>query len=232
MISKMLRRVLDVLSPRSCAMCGQRLPMATETLCINCNRALPRTDYVSEPYENELARHFWGKFKVEKAAAWFFYHPSTPSAEMIVDFKYRHQPLLAQELGYIAATEFNNYGFFEGIDMIVPVPLTKRRRRERGYNQTLEIAQGVSRMTGIEIADDVLRRTKFTVSQTHKNIHEKAQNVKGAFSLINPKKVAGRHVLLIDDVVTSGATLSECGIELAKAGNVSISIMTLGYTKS
>ena len=231
MISEMLRRILDVLSPRCCAMCGQRLPMGVDTICMSCNFTLPRTNYASDPYENDMAKQFCAKFKVERAAAWFYYRPKAKTSKMVHDLKYHNHPQLAQQVGYVAATEFADCGFFEGIDMIIPVPITKKRKRERGYNQCLEIARGVNQATGIPIADDVLQRSVFVKSQTYMSAKERIENVKDAFKLIAPDKIKDRHVLLIDDIVTTGSTLSECGYELAKADNVRISIMALGKTR-
>ena len=213
-------------------MCGQRLPMGVDTICMSCNFTLPRTNYASDPYENDMAKQFWAKFKVERAAAWFYYRPKAKTSKMVHDLKYHNHPQLAQQVGYVAATEFADCGFFEGIDMIIPVPITKKRKRERGYNQCLEIARGVNRATGIPIADDVLQRSVFVKSQTYMSAKERIENVKDAFKLIAPDKIKDRHVLLIDDIVTTGATVSACARELLKVDGVRISILAFGYSKS
>ena len=122
-------------------------------------------------------------------------------------------------------------GFFEGIDVIVPMPITKSRRRERGYNQSEEFARGIAELTEIPVATDVVERLSFGISQTKLNHWERRENVENVFHLINGESISNRHVLLVDDIMTTGSTIISCGSELLKAGNVKISILTIGYTK-
>jgi len=127
------------------------------------------------------------------------------------------------------ATELKAEGFFEGIDFIVPVPLTRGRCRERGYNQSLLIAKGIAHVTSIAIDEHILTRLHYNGSQTQQTIERRRENVKGAFQLHHPERVRGHHVLLIDDVITTGATMLACAKELARAGEVTISVLSLGY---
>ena len=120
----------------------------------------------------------------------------------------------------------------EGIDVLVPMPITRRRQWQRGYNQSMEIARGVSSVTGIPISRKAVRRIHFTQSQTEQHAWERLHNVENAFLLSKPDDIQGKHILLIDDIVTTGATTIACGRELAKAPDVRISILALGHTKS
>ena len=226
-----IKRLLDLLVPRHCACCGQRLSGNVVTLCSNCNRSLPRTYYLQTPLDNEMARHFWGKFPILRAASLFFYMPGSDTAALVKDMKYHNQPSLAQDMGYFLAEESLPTGFFEGVDLLVPVPLTKRRERQRGYNQSYELAVGIRRATGISIGRKVLRRVHFAESQTEKSGVQRTENVENAFVLDRPEEVRGRHILLVDDIVTTGATIAACGRELAKAGDVTVSVLSLCFTK-
>lgn len=225
-----LHRLLDTVSPRRCTMCGGRLGVTEEWLCTVCNRHLPRTGYSREPYGNAMARLLWGRIPVEKCAAWFFYKSHSESSHAIYMLKYGNRPDIGERLGAVAAADFAHDGFFDGIDLLIPLPLDKTRLKERGYNQSERIAKGVSSATGIPLGTEAVCRTSFKDSQTHKNLTDRQKNVEDAFSLNAPELVRNHHVLLIDDIITTGATVCACAKELMKAGGVSVSIMALGYS--
>ena len=134
-------------------------------------------------------------------------------------------------MGRMMAKELMKSGLFEDIDALVPVPLAKKRERERGYNQSLELAKGVSEVTGLPIANLVIRRTKFVGSQTKRGRWERNENVEHVFELVDDN-ISDQHLLLIDDVVTTGATVIACAKEMQKASNVKISVLALGFAKS
>ena len=224
-------RLLDLISPRQCASCGGRLTTTEQVICANCLLHLPRTNHAAQPYDNELAKRFWKLLPIEKAAAYFYYHSESDTSKMIYRFKYSSDPVIARHLGMLAAKEMQASGFFDGIDVMVPVPLTIRRRLLRGYNQSIEIAKGIRDVTNLPITKSVICRNVFKGSQTLLRGFERLNNVKDAFELTNGKSIEGKHVLIVDDVATTGATICACGEELAKANNIRISVMTLGFTK-
>ena len=232
MRTSFLTKLLDVISPRTCAICGERLSVNEQVLCATCHMHLPLTLYEQQALDNPMARLFWGHFPVERASALFFYEPQSPTSKMIYDMKYRSMPEIGEALGSIAARQFATAGFFEGIDALVPMPITRRRQWQRGYNQSMEIARGVKVVTGIPIFNKVVRRVSFHESQTAQHAWERLRNVDDAFRLVHPNHIAGKHILLIDDIVTTGATVTACGRELAKAPDVRISILSLGLTKA
>jgi len=149
---------------------------------------------------------------------------------VIYNLKYGGRPEQGRQMGMAAARELNGAGFFEGISMIVPVPLAKEKLARRGYNQSEEIARGVAAVTGLPVVTGVVERIRDTESQTRKTDLQRVENVEGAFRLTRPDRVAGRHVLIVDDVVTTGSTVCACGRELMRAGGVSVSVMSLGFT--
>ena len=225
-------RLLDLISPRLCVVCGHRLSVSEEILCTRCLLHLPRTGFHLNAYENEMAKLFWGQIPVERATAFFYYEAHADAANIIYELKYKNHPEIGEEVGRMFAKEIKPSGFFDGIDGIIAVPLAKKRQQQRGYNQSEEIAQGVSEITGLPILKKVVRRTVFEGSQTNKGRWERHDNVEHVFELIDAKAVSGRHLLLIDDVVTTGATCLACAKALCQAGDVRISILSLGFAKS
>ena len=226
------RRLLDLISPRLCVVCGNRLSVTEEVICGKCNFHLPRTDFYRNAYENEMAKLFWGQIPIERASALFYYEAHAETTRIIYTLKYRNHPEIGEVMGRFMAKELQNARFFDGIDGIVPIPLAKKRERQRGYNQSIEIARGVSEMTGLPIFDKVVRRTVFKGSQTNMGRWARNENVEKVFELIDPTAIHGKHLLVIDDVVTTGATIIACSKELVKANNIKISVLSLGFAKS
>ena len=224
--------LLDIISPRQCAICGERLSGSEQVICGACHLHLPLTHYELSPLDNPLARLFWGQFPVERAAALFFYEPQSDVSHMVYAMKYHGRREVAEGMGSIIAQRFGPADFFDGIDVLLPMPITRRRRWQRGYNQSHELARGISLVTGLPIADRVVKRVSFNQSQTTRHAWERLHGVDNAFRLVKPEAIANRHVLLIDDIVTTGATISSCARELAKAPGVRISILALGVTRS
>ena len=224
-------QLLDLLAPRLCVVCGRRLSLTEQVLCVSCNMHLPRTGFQLNAHDNVMAQLFWGIIPVERAAALFHYNAGASVSNIIYDLKYHDQPEIGREMGRFVAREFSETGFFDGIDVIVPIPLAKKRQRQRGYNQSLCIAKGISRVTGLPIYDKVVRRTMFVKSQTQMGHWERQENVEGVFELKDASALRGRHILLVDDVVTTGATMTACARELLKAGDIKISLLSLGFAK-
>lgn len=223
-----LERIINTIAPSRCAICGGRLTVGERLICATCNMRLDRTGYASEPYGNEMAKMFWGRFPIEKAAALFFYHPSTATARLIMSIKYYGHANYAFELGSMMAKELQPSGFFDGITAVVPVPLAANRERQRGYNQSREIAGGICSVLGLPLIDKAVRRRKYVASQTRLSRSERNDNVEGAFSLVRPGQLQGHHVLVVDDVATTGATVTALAREILKAGGVKVSVLTAG----
>ena len=225
-------RLLDLISPRVCVVCGGRLTVTEETLCSKCYLHLPRTDFGSDLYENVMAKLFWGQIQIEKATALFYYEPHAETANILYELKYKNHPEIGEVMGRMMARELQKNGLFDDIDAIVPVPLARKREHERGYNQSLMLAKGVSEVTGLPIYNKVVRRTKFVGSQTHRGRWERNENVADVFELMDGESIRGKHLLLIDDVVTTGATIIACAQEMQKASDVKIRVLALGFAKS
>lgn len=226
----MWRSLIDFIAPRACTICGQRLALTEERICNVCNWELPRTTFLRNFQNNRMAQNFWGLLPIERTYAWIEFRSGDKYANIIYDFKYHGNQHLGYWISKTAATEAAEKDFFSGIDIIVPVPLTRKRRRQRGFNQAEVIAKAIKELTNIGISTKTLRRIRFTGSQTHLDTLNRRDNVSGAFELIDGSAVKGKHVLLVDDITTTGATLNECGRVLVEAGAEKISVFTLGFT--
>jgi ComF family protein len=203
-----------------------------EVICSKCNFHLPRTGFHHNAYENEMARLFWAQIPIERATAFFYYESHAETANIIYELKYKNRPEIGTIIGRMFAKEIQPSGFFDGIDGIVPVPLAKKRLRQRGYNQSEEIAQGISEITGLPVIKNAVRRTVFEGSQTNKGRWERNKNVEHVFELTDSQVVSNKHLLIVDDVATTGATCIACAKALCQAGNVRISVLSLGFAKS
>ena len=225
-------RLLDLISPRACVVCGCRLSASEEIICGKCNLHLPRTGFQQDPYENIMAKMFWGQIPIERAAALIYYEPHAETANILYELKYKNHPEIGEMMGRLMARELQTGNFFESIDGIIPVPLAKKRERQRGYNQSHELAKGISEITGLPIYNKVVRRTVFEGSQTSLGRWERNENVEQVFELKDALTIQGKHLLIVDDVVTTGATVIACAKELCKAEGVRISVLSLGLAKS
>ena len=195
-------------------------------LCINCLLDLPRTHYEREP-NNLLMQHLMEWPEVIRATAYFYYYKEGKYSSLIHHLKYYDHPEVGTYLGRLAATELKASGFFDGIDLIISVPLSKKKQRQRGYNQCDYIARGISEITGIIICTDCIERSVNTDTQTAKGRIERWKNTEGIFRITNAETLKGKHILLLDDVATTGATLHACISTLLTVPGVRVSVFAL-----
>lgn len=224
---KWISDLLDLVFPRHCHVCGEILSSQEKDICLNCLYKLPR---IESTHLEELEKVFWGKFDTTRCTSYMYYRKESPYNRLFHSMKYDNKPEIGRRMAMMAADSIKSTGFFDGIDAIVPLPLSKKKRRQRGYNQCDYIADGLSMLTGIPVITDCVVRNKANESQTHKTRDERWQNVEGIFSLTKPELLEGKHVLLIDDILTTGATLSNCAIAIQQGCNCKISVFTLAYT--
>ena len=224
-------RLLNLISPDACVVCGARLGVEEEVLCTSCNLHLPRTFFAAHGIDNPMARRFWARIPIERAAALFYYEAGSEVSRIIHQLKYNNHPEIGEVMGRMAAEEFAAEDFFEGIDSIIPVPLAGKRKRQRGYNQSEALASGVAAVTGLPVIKNAVERVSFKESQTHKSLRERIENVEDAFRLTGKVSLQGCHVLIVDDIVTSGATICSCAKPMLSADGLRISVMSLGVVK-
>jgi len=182
---------------------------------------MPRTNYHLQ-VDNEVEQRFWGKVEIERATSYFFYTKGSDYRHILFKLKYHGYRELGEVMGRYMAKELLASGFFQGIDLIIPVPLHSKRKRARGYNQSEWIASGLSHATGIPMDLDSLKRVVASNTQTRKSVFERWENVKDVFQVACPENMQGKHILLVDDVLTTGATLLSCATILVDSSNVKI----------
>ncbi len=211
----LLSNLLDLLCPRTCPMCGGY----SNGICEECIRSLPRTEqaalrqnsteYVLAGAVNDFVRQM-KVMHLDKAAAFLHYEKDHPIQQAIHLMKYADQPMVGQQLGHLAAVDMQYADFFDGIDVIIPVPLHPKRMRERGYNQSEYIARGIREVTGIPIDTTHVTRTRNTPKQALQTGEERKHNVVDAFEVNHPEQLYGKHILVVDDLITTGETMRSC----------------------
>ncbi len=220
-----LYSILNLFYPRVCAACGETLLKDEETVCLKCRYTLPFTGYENHA-DNPLAQVFYGRVRFHAVTACFFFAKSGKVQHLIHELKYKNNPEAGIFLGQELGKTIKDAPLFQGIDYLIPVPLHPRREKQRGYNQSLLIAQGINEVTGIPIGDKYLIRAVYTTTQTKKSADERHKNVKDIFEVRFPEELEGKHVLLIDDVLTTGATLESCAHQLENIPGITISAAT------
>lgn len=225
---KYIRSLFSLFFPRTCLICGRSLAFSEDVMCMRCHFSLPVTNSHLNP-DSPVMRLFWGEKMVKRAASYFLYTKESPYRAIIRHLKYNGEKSIGVIMGKHFAKQLVETGFFDGSSLIIPVPIHPKRLKERGYNQSECIASGVSLATGIPVDTESLIRIEHNTSQTHRSANERWLNTKNAFALIHPERVAGKHIILVDDVLTTGSTLSACIHELQKASHVSVNILTLGF---
>lgn len=223
-----LADIVSILFPKSCHICRCRLADHERFICRQCVERLPRTLYHRVPL-NAMEQRFAGIVKFERATACFTYSRKSGIATLIHDFKYRGFPSLACYMGEMMATELYTSGFFADIDCIAPVPLHILKRARRGYNQSEMIARGVSKVTGIPVIANLTAQRRHS-TQTAKDHYQRWQNTMGIFAVKRPNELEGKHVLIVDDVCTTGATLIAAADTILKVADTRISILSLAVT--
>lgn len=206
---KSWRNLQMLFAPRRCFVCRRILRRDEEILCTACLSDIQQTGIFGEP-NNVVERLFWGVTPVERAASWLKYTSGSNVGEMIHALKYAGMIRIGHLLGRAMGRAMDHHGFFDGVDLIVPVPLHKRKEDERGYNQSAEIAYGVSEVTGLPVSTTAVIRGVDTPTQTLLSPEARMKNVSGAFVVARPEEIMGKHILFIDDVLTTGATTISC----------------------
>ncbi|MEN8116424.1 MAG: phosphoribosyltransferase family protein [Bacteroidota bacterium] len=220
--------ILELFFPSLCIACGERLISQEKFVCFSCWFDLPVTNFHENP-ENKVAQLFWGRVKIENATSFFSYKKGSKYQQLIHFIKYKGQKKLGLEAGRKFGYVLRETESFSCIDTVVPVPLHPKKEKIRGFNQSSWIAQGVAEAMGKTLSDNNLYRKIHTSTQTRKNRYERWQNVEGIFGLKNPEEYSGKHILLVDDVVTTGSTLEACAFQLLKLPKTKVSIATLAF---
>jgi len=193
---------------------------------LHCLHHIPRTNFHLDP-DNPVARLFYGKVNIERATSYFYFSKGSKYQTLLHDLKYKGMKELGEEIGKHFAIDLQQSPEFRSVDIICPVPLHPSKEKKRGYNQSWWIASGIAKQMNKELSSDNLHRITATETQTRKSRFARWQNVEGIFELSNPEAFSEKHILLIDDVVTTGATLEACAAAILSTTNAKVSIATL-----
>ena len=221
-----INNLLQLFYPRLCLYCEKRLTEDEQYLCLHCFCELPRTHYYRRT-DNPVLKLFAGFSCINEIATFLLFEREGKTQKLVHSFKYFGNKQLARYLGRTAALEMKNDGLLKDIDMIIPVPLHPKKKRKRGYNQSEWIAKGIELVYRYPIRCDFLYRNTDAVTQTRKTVYERNLNVEDIFSVKMPDSLEGKAILLIDDVVTTGATLRACIQALSAVQDIRISIFSL-----
>jgi len=225
-MSTWINNLLQLFYPRLCLICDKRLTESEQYLCLHCFCDLPRTHYHRRT-DNPVMKLFTGFFRIHEIGAFMFFERDGKVQNLVHSFKYYGNKQLARYIGKIAALEMKNDGLFSRIDFLVPVPLHPKKERKRGYNQAEWIAKGFEQVYPCPIRTDLIHRNIDTQTQTSKTLYERNLNVEEIFSVTNAGLFEGKHILLIDDVITTGATLRACIKALSAISDIRISIFSI-----
>lgn len=226
----MFEKLLNLFFPKACAGCNSFLLANEKVICTVCRHEIPLTNH-SKIENNEAHVKFYGRIPIEFAGALFYFHKKGIVQELIHKLKYKGHQEIGTAVGYWYAEEIKNIKELQDVDFIIPVPLHRKRLKERGYNQVETFGKAVSEIAKIPYNDKVLIRTIYSKTQTKKNILGRSEMVKSIFSVTADESHHNKHFLLIDDVITTGSTLEACGRELLKIPGARLSIVCMAMTQ-
>jgi len=211
-----LNYLTELFFPRLCVVCGDKLIEQEQWICLHCLHHIPRTNFHLEP-ENRVAQLFYGRVQIEFATSFYYFSKGSKYQTLLHGLKYKGMKELGEEIGKHFGIDLLQSSGFSSVDCVCPVPLHPSKEKKRGYNQSWWIASGIARQMQKELSDTNLKRVRF----------ERWQNVEGIFELARPEDFSGKHILLVDDVVTTGSTLEACAQTIISLANAKVSIATL-----
>ena len=217
--------VLHLLFPHVCTGCGSDILSESSVLCMRCIDAMPETNFELHA-GNPVEKLFWGRIQLNAGTAQFYFTKESLMQHLMHQFKYKGNKELGLQLGRLMGEQLLKSGNYN-VDALIPLPLFPAKEKRRGYNQASLLCKGMSEVMNIPVLDKLVTRPEHTETQTKKGRIERWKNVEGKFVVADANAIQDKHLLLVDDVVTTGATLEACGMTLLNAGNVKLSIAAL-----
>jgi len=222
--------LLHLFFPKVCQACGQSLLQQEKVMCFSCLYKLPKTGYHLHA-ENPVSRVFWGRVDIHAASSFLFFSKGGKTQNLIHSLKYKGHQDTGIYLGKLFGLDLKKSDLFADVDIVVPVPLHPKKQYKRGFNQSECIANGIGEAMKIPVVVDKLIRQIHTSTQTKKSRDSRWDNVKGVFGLVEPDVFENKHILLVDDVLTTGATLESCAQSLLEIPGTRVSVATLAYAQ-
>ncbi len=215
--------------PHNCLGCSNDILQNDALLCVKCFEQLPETGFIQQP-GNPVEKIFYGRIQMEHAGSVFYFTKGSLIQRMLIELKYRHSKEAGLYLGKLLGMELAASGRFDAVDAIIPLPLNPKKEKKRGYNQAMIIAEGINKEWKKPILKNAVVRKLFTDTQTKKGRVERLQNMEDVFIVKDAPALENKHLLLVDDVVTTGASLEACAAPILKIPGTKISIATVAYT--
>jgi ComF family protein len=228
--SAYLHDFIALIFPELCQACGSSLVNGEGVICMNCVYDLPYTNFHQQA-DNVVARQLWGRIDLQGVYVLLYFTKGGKVQNMMHQFKYKNMPRIGNRLGEIAGKQLSSSERFKNIDLIIPVPLHPRKLKQRGYNQSAQFADGLAEKMAAKVDIGNLIRLRHTDTQTKKSRFSRYENMKDVFGVLHPERLAGKHVLLVDDIITTGSTLEACGLELLKIPGLTLSIGAIAYAE-
>jgi len=228
-LSRLSFDFIDLFYPSVCAACYTKLNKDEKEICLLCKKSLPKTDFHLID-ENPVKKLFWGRIPLHHATSYLYFTKHSKVQNLLHNIKYNGNKELAQTIGYMFGKELKNSVFYKDVDLIIPVPLHPKKLKKRGFNQSEYFGIGLSEAMEVPLSVNNLIRQTNSSTQTKKNRFQRWENVSEIFAIVEPDKIANRHLLLIDDVITTGATLEACYQALAKSGNIRLSMASIAVS--
>lgn len=227
----MLKYLLNLFYPKVCSGCSKLLLESENQICISCIHKIPLTNHIKIK-ENEAFKKFYGKIPTETVTSMLYYHKKSITQQLIHNLKYKKQQEIGSVLGEWYSEELKQSKIMETVDYIIPVPLHRKRLKERGYNQVTTFCNALSKNLDIQIDETILQRNQYSVTQSKKNLLSRSILPEDTFKTHFNTNHHNKHFLLIDDVLTTGATLENCGRAILKIPGARISIVTIAFSES
>jgi len=227
-LKNIIQSTLHLFYPHICTGCGSDLLQQHNLLCLKCIHNLPHTHFADLP-NNPVEKYFWGRLPVTAAYSQFYFSKEFLIQHLIHQLKYQGNTEIGFYLGEMMGKTMLHSNRFKTIDALIPLPLYADKEHKRGYNQSTVICNGISAVMNIPVLKDAVIRQHATETQTRKQRTERWDNVKQSFTIAKKNELVGKHLLLVDDVITTGATLEACGQVILETDNVQLSFATLAY---
>lgn len=221
---------LSIIYPNLCYVCNADTPIKGRHICIRCLSGFPYTDHFTT-HENLVTQKLYGREHIENGAALINYYKGSHYADMIHRLKYEGCRKIGPMLGEMTGRKLLETDWIDEIDCIVPVPIHKIRRMKRGYNQSTEFAKGIQSITKLPIVENLLLKKVHTTSQVEKDRTHRLENVINSFALHAPNRYKNKHLLVVDDVITTGATVEACTRKLSTISGVCISVLAIAVAR-
>lgn len=217
--------------PHNCAGCGSDLLEETQTVCLRCQANLPETGFFNHP-NNPIEKIFLGRLAVAQAAASYYFTKSSVLQRLIHQLKYNNNQAVGLQLGQWMGLQLQSSGRFTALDALIPLPLFPDKEKKRGYNQAAVLCNGIADIIDVPVLKEAVLRKRYTDTQTKKGRSERWTNVDGSFDISDPSLLQHKKVLLVDDVITTGATIEACGNAIIQTTNVELNIATLAWASN